>query len=126
MAENPQCSSILVVEDDPSIREGIVGLLEVEGYRVYAAENGKKALDLLQRIETPCLILLDLMMPVMDGWQFTALKNKDIRIAPIPVIVVSAIADSASIEGSKGHIKKPINVDLLLRLVKAYCGHSAT
>ena len=68
---------ILVVEDDPDIRESVVGILEAEGYAVRGAEHGAMALQCLRANSPPCLIVLDLMMPVMDGWTFCMEKDKD-------------------------------------------------
>ena len=80
---------ILIVEDDFDIREALTQILEEEGYAVREAANGREALDVAAR-ELPSLILLDLMMPVMNGWQFRAEQIKDPRLAPVPVLVISA------------------------------------
>src|SRR5579862_4602951 len=64
------CSGILIVDDDPDIRDSLKEVLEDEGYEVNGVANGREALDYLRKSPRPCVILLDLMMPVMDGWQF--------------------------------------------------------
>jgi len=117
-----ECKQILIVEDDDGIREALRLTLELEGYEVLTAANGQLGLDALKEIKTPCLILLDLMMPVMDGWTFAEALGKDMALAAIPVIVVTAVADSAKgVTRAREVIKKPVDVDLLLKLVKQYC-----
>jgi len=85
---------ILVVEDDEDAREAMVALLQMKGYRAVPAGNGREALDYLDQAAAPDLIILDLWMPVMDGWHFRSEQIKNPRLAHIPVIVVlrSAIA----------------------------------
>lgn len=114
--------TILIIEDDQAIRETLKMFLEIEGYMVCAAANGQEAIALLKRISNPCLILLDLMMPVMDGWDFLKAQKRDITIAPIPVVVVSAVADRVKSVGATGMLKKPIDLECLLKTVKQYCG----
>jgi CheY-like chemotaxis protein len=91
---------------------------------VLAFENGREALDGLQKCEHPCLILLDLMMPVMDGWQFLQERRRlgDI-VASIPVVVVSAVADRAQARdsGVRDYVKKPVDLDILFRVVHEHC-----
>ncbi len=117
-----RCRTILIVEDDPDIRDAIRSILEDEGYEVEEATNGREGLERLRTIERPCLVLLDLMMPVMSGPEFlAALQNED-AIATIPVVVVSAWTHMAAVvEGSVGFIKKPVNLDQLLDSVRQYC-----
>lgn len=111
---------ILVVEDDPDIRETLADVLTESSYRVEFASNGQEALELLH-IRQPALILTDLKMPVMDGWQFRAELLKDPKLAAIPVIVVSG-----------GHLRpipvrlaaclaKPIDLAALLSAVERCC-----
>lgn len=114
--------TILVVEDDHDIRVGVRMLLEDEGFRVLTVTDGRSALELLERApEPPRLILLDLMLPVMDGWHFAKLVRKRPRLAGIPIVIMSAYEDPPPPEGVVGFIKKPVNADLLLRLVAPYC-----
>ncbi len=116
------CKTILVVEDDDDIRNAIVDLLENEGYTTEAAINGKDALDKLRAIDhKPCLVLLDMMMPIMNGRDFLDEVMKDSRLAPIPVLIVSAVADKSNTEGSVGFLKKPIDIDVVLKVVSQYC-----
>lgn len=113
---------ILVVEDDFDIRDTLAQILEAEGYIVSGAANGLEALELLRRdgAGAPALILLDLMMPVMNGWQFRAEQLQDPKLASIPVVVISADASvhqkAASIEAA-GFLKKPVQLDTLLETV---------
>jgi CheY-like chemotaxis protein len=115
---------ILVVEDDPDIRETLAQILEEEGYRPIIAENGLEALHRLEEGPRPRMILLDLMMPIMDGWQFREEQRKNPEFATIPVIVISAdgnVRQNAIKIGADGHIRKPVGIDDLLDVVKRYC-----
>jgi CheY-like chemotaxis protein len=120
----PGCKSILIVEDEPSIRETLRALLELEGYPVYTAENGREGLRLLREIPRPCLVLLDLLMPVMNGMEFLEAKNHEDAIAAIPVCVVSGVAERPTLPAISQFIKKPIEFDGLLKFVRQYCGWS--
>jgi CheY-like chemotaxis protein len=122
MSKDSQCChSILVVEDDDDIRNAIVDLLETEGYSTQSAVNGKDALDKLSVIPKPCLVLLDMMMPIMNGREFLDTVMKDSHLAPIPVLIVSAVADKTNTEGSVGFLKKPIDIEVVLNVVSQYC-----
>jgi CheY-like chemotaxis protein len=115
---------VLVVEDEPDIREVMVAILESEGYVTRAATHGAEALAQLRAGFTPCIILLDLMMPVMDGWTFCQERDKDPSLASIPVIVVSAVArkdpKNACLR-AVDHLPKPLDVGTLLSAVQRYC-----
>lgn len=119
-----ECKSILVVEDDDGIRDVMRFALETEGYSVFTAANGKEGLEMLPRMSKPCLILLDLMMPVMDGWEFSEALEKDMVMATIPIVVVSAFGDRKQPIGSKGLIKKPVDLEMLLQIAGRWCGAS--
>ena len=116
--------TVLVVEDDQDIREVMVEVLESRGFSVSAAHHGEEALARLQNGAAPCLILLDLMMPVMDGWAFCEEKEKDPALAAIPIIVVSAVSTrdprNAGLRAVE-HIAKPLDVGKLLASVERYC-----
>lgn len=114
---------ILVVEDDASVLEAITEFLETVGYPVSSARNGKEALD-HARSERPSLILLDLSMPVMDGWEFLRRRGAEPSLAEVPIIVVSALV-SATPEGADGFLSKPIDVGRLLAMLNRYCGSAA-
>jgi CheY-like chemotaxis protein len=113
-------SSILVVEDDTDLRDCVREELEDSGYRVTTAGNGREGLDLLDRGDRPCLILLDLMMPVMTGYEFLAeLRGRD---ADIPVVVMSAFLDAAAVLGPVSEtLPKPFRHTDLLAVVRRYC-----
>ena len=81
---------ILVVEDDASTRSALCDLLQLEGYKVESVCDGVDALDYVHRHPMPCLIILDLMMPRMDGWRFRSEQKRDPDLAKCPVLVVSA------------------------------------
>ncbi|MGZ6135090.1 MAG: response regulator [Myxococcaceae bacterium] len=85
-----QARWVLVVDDDPLIRDTMTEILEESGYRVATAAHGKDALNVLQRGLTPDAIILDLMMPVMDGWQFLEAKARDAAISDVPVLIHTA------------------------------------
>jgi CheY-like chemotaxis protein len=113
---------ILVVDDDQGIREGILQLLEFEGYRCIGACNGKDALRILSLITPPQLIILDLQMPVMCGQEFLQIRQNDPKIASVPVLVVSGIADYTTATGMSGLLKKPFDTWVLLGKVEQLCG----
>ncbi len=118
-----RCRTILIVEDDAAIRTALQLALEMEGYAVKIASNGKEALEMLPRIDTPCLILLDLMMPIMNGWEFAKALRQDMVLAPIPVAIVTAFSEEAAdFEGAQALIKKPVDLELLYQVVRKFCG----
>lgn len=113
---------ILLAEDDDDLREAMLDTLQDAGYRVAAVANGQEALDWLHDAERlPSLILLDLMMPVMDGWQFREAQSKDTKVSLVPVVVLSAMGSHPTID-SVEYLKKPTKVAPLLALVERYCG----
>ncbi|MGE0703156.1 MAG: response regulator [Vicinamibacterales bacterium] len=114
---------MLIVEDDDDLREMMAQLLTLEGFRAETAANGRAALEYLRRDDLPDLILLDLMMPIMDGWEFRRLQSEDPRLASLPVIVLSALEPPrASDLGGATFLTKPLDFDRLLELVRRYCG----
>lgn len=119
--------SVMIVDDDAEIRLTIQDVLEFEGYTVLAAENGKDALTNLESLkpsEFPCVIILDIMMPVMDGLTFLReIKTKPF-LSQIPIIVSTAMRDESAlgaIANEHDILKKPMNIDDILELVKKYC-----
>lgn len=113
---------ILVVEDDVDIRETLSEYLEELGYRVKSASHGAEALATLQRDGPPCLILLDLMMPVMDGYQFRAAQLANRALAEVPVVVLSAGSNVRAGElRSVAVLQKPMDLDQLTALVAQHC-----
>ena len=114
--------TVFVVEDDVDTRDMLARFLELEGFEVELASNGKQALERLSAGVHPCVILLDLMMPVMDGWQFRREQARHQEIADIPVIVVSAAGRERIVEiDANGYLTKPVDLDLLLDRVSRYC-----
>jgi CheY-like chemotaxis protein len=114
--------TVLIVEDDPDLREMMAQLLTLEGLRASTAVNGLDALDYLRRSRKPQVILLDLMMPVMDGWEFRRQQRTDARLADIPVVVLSAFDEARTDEvAASAVLKKPLDFDRLLRIVRGYC-----
>lgn len=109
---------VLVVDDDPSIRTLVTRLLEDESYETRAAEDGRAALAIVEE-RTPELVLLDMRMPVMDGWEF-ARRLRESR-GDVPVVVMTAARDAALWAheiGARGHISKPFDLDDLIRVVR--------
>jgi CheY-like chemotaxis protein len=118
---------VLIVEDDEDLREMMAQLLTLEGFQAAAVANGREALEYLHDGEKPHVILLDLMMPVMDGWEFRRQQQADPTLAPVPVIVLSALdqARASSLEAN-AFLKKPLDFDRLLALVRQYCPHNGS
>lgn len=121
---DPGRSRILIVEDDSDLREALTQVLRDEGYDVLGAAHGAEALDSLRGGRRPCLILLDLAMPVMNGWQFRDVQRHDPEISGIPVIVLSAGQDLPAqmpVLGLQEFIRKPIRLEFLLDSVARFC-----
>jgi len=116
---------VMVVEDDETIRDSLIEYLADKGYRTKGAGDGKQALDELAADPVqPCLIVLDLMMPVMDGWTFRSEQMRDPQLARIPVVVISAYRDlSQQVKdlGLIGYLKKPLDLRKLLQIVQENC-----
>jgi CheY-like chemotaxis protein len=120
----PASRLVLVVEDDADFREALVSGLEHAGYEVIAAVNGAAALQLLQWRIVPSVVLLDLMMPVMDGRTFRQHQLADPALASIPVVILSADAqatDLATSPGVRAVLSKPVDLDALLPLLEELC-----
>lgn len=113
---------ILIVDDDAEIREALSDLLSDEGHRVRAAGNGKEALELLRQTPAPCMILLDLMMPVMNGWQFVTEAAGDPALSAVPVWIITAAGDAQPPPpGVSGVLRKPFHLRELLDIVQRHC-----
>jgi CheY-like chemotaxis protein len=118
------CRRVVVIDDDNDILESIAIVLKGAGYDAQTASNGAEALHQMRRSERPCLILLDLMMPGMNGWQFRTEQMGDPALATIPTVVMTgfpAAAENATSLGVDACLKKPINLDDLLDTVARYC-----
>jgi CheY-like chemotaxis protein len=113
---------ILVVEDDEAIRETVVEVLEDANHVVRIARNGREAMDLLRNGERPCLVLLDLMMPVMNGWDFARECAQDPAFAHIPICVITAAGATQPVPPEAlAVLRKPVHLDNLLKLVQHHC-----
>jgi len=109
--------TVLVVEDDEELRDLIGDLLEEEGYEVIAAADGKEAMDYLRAAsKPPSLLLLDLMMPVVNGWELLRIMKGDQWLAPIPVVVMTAVKRDRP-PGAAAVLKKPFKITELLGTV---------
>lgn len=112
---------ILVVEDDADFREVLVFVLEREGYAVVAATDGSMGLDLLRWGVVPRVVLLDLMMPIVNGWEFRRRQLADPELASIPVVVLSADPDAhrlAETPGVHDVLTKPVDFEQLLASIR--------
>ena len=113
---------ILIVEDDADLRDMMAQLLTLEGFKTETVANGRDALEYLQKGDPPDLILLDLMMPVMDGWEFRRRQREDPAFADVPVVVLSALDQTRAADlGGTAFLKKPLDFDRLLELVRQHC-----
>ena len=114
--------SVLVVDDDASIRKMIVAALRREGYEFFEAANGREAVDLM-REQNPDVVVLDLMMPVLSGWDVLQERQRDAQLSRIPVIVVSANRDpelaKAVDKGICAFLPKPFDIGALSAIVKS-------
>ena len=113
--------TVLVVEDDGPLRELMREALELSGYEVVTACNGQEALSAMAQIEHVCLVLLDLLMPVMDGWELYSQLQTDPELASVPVVVHTSEPRQAP-TGTRV-LQKPIKLDRLLSVVHEYCEH---
>lgn len=114
-------AQLLIVDDDADVREALASVLQDEGYGVLIAESGRAALEILRGGARPALILLDVMMPVMDGHEFRALQRRDPDLADIPVVVLTAGAMDSRVEalGAVHSFRKPVSLDRLLDTLAA-------
>ena len=113
---------ILIVEDDADLREMMAQLLTLEGFRANTVANGREALEYLRQGDKPDVILLDLMMPVMDGWEFRRQQQASADLSKVPVIVLSALDQARAADvNAVAFLKKPLDFDRLLELVRQYC-----
>jgi DNA-binding response OmpR family regulator len=114
---------VLIVEDDQDIRESLMDFLEDHGYTPVGATHGRDALDKLGASpQRPCLIILDLMMPIMDGKTFRETQLRDPELSRIPVVVISAQGGDPTGELQvKDHLPKPLNLSALLAVVRTHC-----
>src|SRR5512143_581967 len=110
--------SVLVVDDERDIREAVAEVLKDEGYEVIDARDGAEAL-LQLRAHHPAVVLLDLMMPGMNGWEFCAARKREPELDAIPVIVISALGQVSGIDAA-AFLQKPFELDALVSAVRRY------
>jgi CheY-like chemotaxis protein len=125
MAQDHSPATVLVVDDDRDVLEAVALTLESAGYPVLLATNGEEALTRLREHHPDvAVVLLDLMMPVMDGWQFRAVQQGDPDLAAVPIVVFSAdgrVADKARSIGVTEYLLKTAGADALLAMIGRYC-----
>jgi CheY-like chemotaxis protein len=117
--EKIDAPSLLIIDDDRDSREALAEALSLEGYVVATAENGAEALARLRAGYLPHAILLDLMMPGVDGWDFRTEQKRDLVLAQIPVVVISGVGKLVDAEYS---LRKPIELGALRTLLRSITG----
>jgi CheY-like chemotaxis protein len=114
---------VLVIEDEPALRDVLLDFLEDEGYDVDGAEHGQDGLSKAEA-RLPDAIVLDLMMPVMDGWAFLRSRSRVTNLEPVPVVVLSAVAQSAITEvkeiGARAVLSKPFELEALASVLRHF------
>ncbi len=116
---------VLVIEDDTATRDLLATYLQLEGFAVDTAANGAEGLQHMRR-ERPCVVLLDLMMPVMNGEQFRAAQLEEPALAEVPVVCISAVYDAerrARLMHARACIGKPLDMDRVVDVVRSQCAH---
>ena len=112
-------SKVLIIEDNEEALEAMSELLKMDGFSTVTATNGALGLNKMKTDDHISMVLLDLWMPIMDGWEFLRERKKDSRLAKIPVVVLSALP-TKSIEGAEAVLTKPVNVHSLLQILRRY------
>jgi CheY-like chemotaxis protein len=116
----PFCEGVLIIDDEKDIRESLQQFLEFDDYPVKIASNGSEGLSTLSQLPLPQLILLDLMMPVMDGWAFAEALRAQPILSGCPVVVMSAFSERADSILSQGVLQKPIHLDKMTALIQKF------
>src|SRR6476646_4398600 len=115
---------VLIIEDDEDIRIDLAEMLANRGYETSTARNGVEALEQLRSSSRPSVIILDLMMPTLNGWQLRDALATDPELSAIPILVISGASDLASAAaaiGAVGYLAKPFRIASLVELVNRYC-----
>jgi len=119
---------IVIVEDDSDVREALEEVLNEEGYQTRGFADGEEALAVMAAMAVPPqLILLDLMMPKMNGWQFRQAQQRVPEVQFIPTVILSAdanVSENLQALGAAGYLRKPIHIQTLLELVERFCAPS--
>ena len=124
MGEQPQ---VLIVEDDPELLQGLASILEEEGFSLERASNGLEAIELLRKGLRPRLILLDLTMPIVNGWELRLYQQRDPELSSIPVVLITGGTyqrDELEWVRPAEVLSKPLDVTRLLALIREHCGSS--
>jgi CheY-like chemotaxis protein len=124
VTDHPSNRRVLIVDDYPDLRRSLTILLQEAGYQVTTAAHGQEALELLRTEPLPHLILLDLVMPVMHGWEFRRRQRQDPGLASIPVVVISggeAPPPESGFIDAASYLLKPIDYDVLLTTIARHC-----
>jgi CheY-like chemotaxis protein len=114
---------VLVVDDDDELRDAVADALRDAGLSVKTARNGREALDVMAKEALPAVILLDLMMPIMSGWEFRVAQLRDEKIRAIPIVVMSAVTDvrgAAEQLQADGFLMKPVELQTLIATVTRF------
>ena len=116
-------ATILVIDDDDDIREVLATVLDEAGFRVVTAANGREGLERLREDPQPDVILLDLMMPEMDGYQFRAEQQRDPALRAIPTLIVTAGTVTSRVEalGAEAILRKPVSLRRLVDTIRGFC-----
>lgn len=109
---------VLVVDDDPELRDFLSIALELDGFEVFTAENGLDALETLRQMPAPCAVLLDLLMPVMNGWEFLAAASHEPALEGVPVVVLSAYDQHAELPQVTDFVEKPFDLNEVIRTIR--------
>jgi CheY-like chemotaxis protein len=115
---------VLVVDDDDEIRESLGESVQLEGYEVREAKDGAEAIEIM-KATPPALLLLDLMMPGMNGWQVVDEMERNRRLAAIPVFIVTAVPNVSEVRSGYPIFTKPIKLDRMMRTIRAFLSPSA-
>lgn len=123
---DPDCPRVvMVVDDDADVREAIADVVAEGGYQTLSAANGKEAMEQLRTAPIrPCVILLDVMMPIMDGWEFRAQQSTDPELGEIPVVVLTAHAHMEEVVRrmqAVDFLEKPFDLSLLMTTIERCC-----
>lgn len=125
------CQSLLIVDDNHGVREALIAALNAKGYTARGAANGKDAIATLKNLKAPTLIFMDLMMPVMDGWESLELLNQSPEFSESIVVTISAVnlksrQDARIPMNAVANLQKPLSLKQVLQLVQRYCGSATT
>lgn len=119
--------TIVLVDDDDDLRETVAEALQSVGHEVKQARNGQEAIELLTSMaNTPCLVLLDFLMPVMNGAELLKVMSHCHRLASIPVVMVAGRRADPALPGLQGFVRKPVSLETLLRVVAEWCDADRT